>query len=68
MTRSKLLLLVGTALAAVAVVVIGVIVTVLVLRSHRRNQRPSLSEHALTAETITEWPRTEMAPCRSANG
>ncbi|WP_169252776.1 hypothetical protein [Brevibacterium sp. 'Marine'] len=56
MTRTKLLLLVGLAFTAVAVVVIGVIVTALVLRStppHRGTTR--LSEHALTPqETITE--------------
>lgn len=56
MTRTKLLLLVGLAFTAVTVVVIGVIVTALVLRStppHHETTR--LSEHALTPqETITE--------------
>ena len=56
MTRSKLFLLVGIAFTAVAVVVIGVIVTVLVLRSAPPEPATkSLSEHALTPqETITE--------------
>ena len=56
MTRSKLLLLVGIAFTAVAVVVIGVIVTALVLRSGPPDpETESLSEHALTPqETITE--------------
>ncbi|WP_098731450.1 hypothetical protein [Brevibacterium epidermidis] len=56
MTRSKLLLLVGITFTAVAVVVIGVIVTALVLRSAPPEPAAgSLSEHALTPqETITE--------------
>ena len=56
MTRSKLLLLVGIAFTAVAVVVIGVIVTALVLRSAPPDpETERLSEHALTPqESITE--------------
>lgn len=56
MTRPRLLLLIGIASTAVAVVVIGVIVTALVLRySAPHPETKSLPEHALTPqETITE--------------
>lgn len=56
MTRPKLLLLIGIASTAVAVVVIGVIVTTLVLLYTAPHPEPkSLSERALTPqETITE--------------
>lgn len=56
MTRPKLLLVIGIASTAVAVVVIGVIVTALVLRyTAPHPETTSLPEHALTPlETITE--------------
>ncbi len=56
MTRPRLFLLIGIASIAVAVVVIGVIVTALVLRySAPHPETKSLPEHALTPqETITE--------------
>ncbi|SMX72461.1 hypothetical protein BI49514_00761 [Brevibacterium iodinum ATCC 49514] len=62
MTRPKLFLLVGIAFTAVAVIVVGVIVTVLVLRYSQPGPVPErLSEHALTPqETVTEVaPRTD---------